>query len=155
MEQKENTTLATLVLRMVSKNNGRWSLHEKASECFSAGLDALFLRTDLNHKAELESVLSLCFMFEKKQMFELVDRVLCLIASEDRALHTLGIEPGNNAQLKKRKFAELTGQRRGLLAPAFGQSAPTGSLKASSFLDPGREIPRKPVSPVAPARRRF
>src|SRR5688572_1511022 len=154
--------LADFVLRMVIKDDDRFFLHPRAQEGFKAALDALFDNPKLDPKVEIEALVRLGWMFEKDQVFELADGILDLLAKDDRALSTLGINPGGKTRRAKQQFAKLAGQDGKVAAPVYGQQAPQGSMKVSSFLEPGREIGRgaKPTNrpktdPKQETKRRF
>ena len=139
--QTQDFVLADAVLRMVIKEDDRFFLHPKAHEGFKTALDQLFANPKLDPKNEIEALVRLGWMFERDQIFELADGILDLLAKDERALTTLGIAGGKLRRAKK-DFAKLAGAEEKLAAPVFGEEAPQGSLKVSSFLEPGREMGR-------------
>ncbi len=143
-QTNEDMVLADFVLRMVIKEEERFTLHPQAQEGFKAALDTLFANPKLDAKMEIEALVRLGWMFERDQVFELADGILGLLSKDDRVLSTLGITASGKTREVKRQFAKLAGAEEKLAAPVFGTEAPEGSLKVASFLEPGREMGRAP-----------
>jgi hypothetical protein len=162
-KQQQNNALSDFVLRMVSKTEDGYALHPNASGAFTVALDALFESGKLDPKAEVEMLLRLGWLFESKHAFGVADGIVRLLAQDDRTLSILGISSGAKTRELKKRFAQFEGDGAKVVAPVFGEGAPEGSLKVSSFLEPGREMgrgkkPSKKVESRAPSptpRRRF
>ena len=159
-KQTQDYALSDVVMRMVIKEDDRLKLHPRAPEGFRLALDALFGHPTLDPKSEIEALVRLGWLFERDQMFELADEILELIAGDERTLSVLGITSGRKTQEAKKQFAKLvSGTAQKLSAPVYGKEAPKGSLKVSSFLEPGREMGRgvkpSPSKPKAEPKRRF
>ena len=67
--------------------------------------------------------------------------IIRALAGDRRALTALGISAPHQAR-EIQKRAKLTGTGEKRSAPVFGEQAPAGSLKLSSFLEPGAETSR-------------
>lgn len=157
-QTKNDYALADVVLRMVIKEGDTLKLHERAAEGFKLAMDALFEHSTLDPKEEIEALVRLGWLFERDQAFQLADGILDLMAMDPRALSLLGINGGKSREAKK-QFAKLAGSKHELAAPVYGKEAPQGSMKASSFLDPCRELGRgvkpNPSKPKTEPKRRF
>jgi hypothetical protein len=157
-QNQKEYALADTVLRMVIKEDEKLRLHPRAAEGFKLAMDALFSHPTLDPKEEIEALVRLGWLFERDQVFELADEIIDLMAKDDRALSVLGISSGKSREAKK-QFAKLvSGSDQKLAAPVYGKEAPKGSMKVSSFLEPGREMGRKPSpskQPKVDPKRRF
>jgi hypothetical protein len=142
-QQQQDYALADVVMRMVIKEDDRLKLHPRAPEGFRLALDALFAHPTLDPKEEIEALVRLGWLFERDRMFELADEILDLMANDERTLSVLGITSVSKTQEAKKQFAKLvSGMDQKLAAPVYGKEAPKGTLKVSSFLEPGREMGR-------------
>jgi hypothetical protein len=155
-QNQKEYALADTVLRMVIKEDDRLKLHPRAPEGFKLAMDALFAHPTLDAKEEIEALVRLGWLFERDQVFDLADEILDLMAKDDRALSVLGISAGGKTREAKKQFAKLlSGSSQKLAAPVFGTEAPKGSMKVSSFLEPGREMGRSPKPSPSKPKRRF
>jgi hypothetical protein len=152
-QKQQDYALADVVMRMVIKENDRLKLHPRAPEGFKMALDALFSRPELDPKVEIEALVRLGWLFERDENFELADEIIDLIAKDERTLSILGISSGKSRNAKKRFSRLVAGEEQKLSAPVYGKAAPKGSMKLSSFLEPGREIGRGIKPSVSPATR--
>jgi hypothetical protein len=138
--------LADVVLKMVVKENGTLKLHARAAEGFTLAVDALFAQTALDPKEEIEAVIRLGWLFQRDQAIEVADGIIELVARDDRALSLLGISSATTREAKQ-KFAKMvSGKREKMAAPVFGKAAPAGSMKLSSFLEPGGDLKRRAMT---------
>jgi hypothetical protein len=136
MKRKHSAT--RLVLEMLVSENDELKLHPRAAEAFERGLEALFEDPQVDEKGEIEQLLRLVAVLEKRESFGAADGVMSMIANSARACAALGIaRPGTI--VGKRRFAAFAGERRQFKAPKIDAAVPAGAIKASSFLDPGRE----------------
>jgi hypothetical protein len=134
-------SLAEFVLReLVFKQEDEYVLHPKAEQGFRIALDDIF-RSDLDPKEQVEGVAKLGALMEwKYQAFEVADGIAALLAGDDRALGLLGLPPGHKARALMKLYGRLSCAEPERNAPRYGAAAPAGSLKASSFFQPGREL---------------
>src|SRR5688572_4111605 len=159
-QNQKEYALADTVLRIMIKKNEKLKLHPRASEGFKLAMDALFAHPTLDPKEEIEALVRLGWLFERDQVFDLADEIIDLMAKDERALSVLGISAGGKTREAKNQFAKLvSGSTQKLAAPVFGKEAPQGSMKVSSFLEPGREMGRNmkptPTKPKTDPKRRI
>lgn len=149
--EKQSPVLADFALRMVERKGQRYSLVTKAEEGLRLALDGMFENKALDPKAEIEALLRLGWLFEAKYgAVEVADGIIEILSKDDRALSLLGINSGRKTRELRKRFAMFVGRDDKVAAPVYGQSAPKGSLKVSSFLEPGQEMRRGKKPTVAP-----
>jgi hypothetical protein len=145
--------LADIVMRMVQKGDRGLKLHPRASLGFKMALDAMFANTTLDARQELEAVVRLGALFQRDRLPELAGQINDLLAHDPRALAVLGISSGKATRDAKQRFAKLvTGKKDNVIAPIFGKAAPAGSMKVSSFLEPGADLKRRATASKRPVR---
>lgn len=132
-------TLTDFVMReLVLMRDGQLILHPNASEGFKLALDQLF-ESDADPRPQIEALAALASVLESKYgAFEVADGIAELLASDDRALHVLGMVSERRARSTKKGFEKLTDSEAVLVAPRYGAQTPEGTLKVLSFLKPGR-----------------
>lgn len=150
-QPRKHYALADVVMRMVQKQDKRLKLHARAAEGFKMAMDAMFAQAKLDPKEELEAVVRLGALFRRDQHPELADGINELLAHDQRALSVLGISSGRAARDAKRRFAALSGGKTTAAAPVFGKAAPVGSMKVSTFLEPGADLKRRATAMKRPA----
>jgi hypothetical protein len=142
---QEYSALATVALRILVKKDRHYSFPSTADAVFKEALDLLFAHPDLDPKEELEALLRLGWLLETKyESFEVSDQIVASLSRDMRALSALGIDNATKLRELRNQFNQFASVEKRLSAPVFGDEAPKGSLKLSSFLQPGREIgPRR------------
>jgi hypothetical protein len=143
---KKNLALASFAMQMLVKEDDRFRLHPQADRGFKAAIDALFSDPKLDPRAEIESLLKLGWVLESEYAsIDVSDAIIAYLSKDERALAVLGLGSDTKAREVKQQFTSFAGKvEEKVEAPLFGGAAPSGSVKASSFLQPGREI-RKPT----------
>ncbi len=140
MSSPGTCTLVEFALRLVSRRGGELHLHPKAQDGLRTALDALFRSSLRDAVQELEELLRLAGVFESQGALKVCDAIIEAIAEDGRALNALRIQ-SPLARAVQEKLAEFE-DAPARAAPRHDAGAPSGSIKLSALLEPGRDLRR-------------
>ena len=140
MSSASTCTLVEFALCLVIRRDGEIGLHPKAQDGLRTALDALFRSSRRNAAQELEELLRLASVFEGEGALVVCDAIIDAIAEDGRALIALRIQ-SPVARAIQEKLAEFE-DAPARCAPLHDSGAPTGSIKLSALLEPGRDLRR-------------
>jgi len=127
--------LALDFLRANEDADERLAFVPQGKEALSLGVEVLF-QSGQPAAPALNDLLGLAWVLENQESSPTAAAMIrAAVQNDRRALAALGIS-SNDAALLRRSTARLTGAAKEERAPVFGTTAPQGSKKASSMIDP-------------------
>ncbi|MEQ8278130.1 MAG: hypothetical protein RMA76_28775 [Deltaproteobacteria bacterium] len=145
--------LARFALRFVEQNDTGYAFVPAARRGLRMALDDLF-RAKVDIRREVTALLELGAMFERRHGAPGIARsIVKWIARDARVLRALGIRTQRELARVRRSLLKVRGGAQVVAAPRYDAPLPTGTVKLSAFLDPGRERPRQAVKALSAAPR--